>query len=329
MKDLIIIGAYCPDEERENVLRDLVQSLSNHKEQFEVMVVSHTTLPVDIQKKVDFYIYDKKNEILTDWDLLNQPWFMPGGDRQILSSFLTKKNTQLAIWRMMIIGFSNAKNLGFTKVHHIEYDCEINELSEFLENSILLNENNYVVYMDRKTDVQEILFGSFQSYFIPKLHPILVKLDEEKIKSLIRNSHSKSPEGLLFTLIQESGNFFVKDRKVLEDKGNRFGIVNSQNSKNNPWSLPFYDYETENVDFISWNITNPNGLEYKIIINDDKFLHISKVNFNHWTIYNLGKIEEINSIIVIENNEIRDTFFLSTEHEKEIFKKMSYRVKSK
>jgi hypothetical protein len=37
------------------------------------MVVSHTPIPLDIQKKVDLVIYDKKNEILTDWDMLNQP----------------------------------------------------------------------------------------------------------------------------------------------------------------------------------------------------------------------------------------------------------------
>ena len=326
MKDLILITAYCPDDNRENILRNLVSSLEKYKDSFEVMIVSHTPIPIDIQKKVEFSFYDKKNEILTDWDLLNQPWFVPEGNRRIQSSFLSKKNTHLAIWRLMILGFSNAKNLGFTKVHHIEYDCQINEISEFVENSTLLDTNSAVVYMDIQDKVAEVMFGSFQSYYIPKIHPMLIELDEDKIKDLIRGAISKSPEGLLLKLIEDSGSVVVKNRNVLEEKGNFFGVVNSQSINKNPWSLPYYDHLTGNVDFISWNTTNKNGLEYKIIINGSKLVHIPLVHHYHWNIVFLGKLEEINSIIVLENDEIRDTFYLKSDEDREIFKLMSFRV---
>lgn len=325
MKDLILITAYCPDDYRENTLRSLVNSLEKYKELFEIMIVSHTAVPVDIQKKVEYCFYDKKNEILTDWDLLNQPWFSPD-DRRIQSSFLSKKNTHLAIWRLMILGFSNAKNLGFSKVHHIEYDCEINEISEFVENSALLNENNSVVYIDRQDRVSEVMFGSFQSYFIPKIHDMLIKLDEEKIKNLIRNAITKSPEGMLYQLINESGLVIEKDRNILESKGNRFGTMNSQSIDKNPWSLPFFDHLTQNVDFIVWNTTNENGLNYKVIVNNDKVIHIPNVMLQHWTISYLGKLEEIHTIIVLENDKIRDTFYINSEEDMELFKKMSFRV---
>jgi hypothetical protein len=326
MKDLILVTAYCPDDRRENILRNLVTSLEKHKNMFEVMVVSHTPIPVDIQKKVEFCFYDKKNEILTDWDLLNKPWFMPNGDRRIQSSFLSKTNTHLAIWRLMILGFSNAKNLGFSKVHHIEYDCEINEISEFLDNSRLLNENNTVVYMDTQDRVSPVMFGSFQSYFVPKIHDMLIRLDEEKIKDLIRNANPKSPEGLLFKLIEESGSVIVKNTSILKEKGNNFGVINSQAISKNPWSLPYYDFLTEKVDFIVWNTTNEDGLDYKIIVNDNQIVHLPKICYNCWNIRYLGQIEEINSIIVLENNNIRDTFYFNSDEDRELFKKMSYRV---
>ena len=325
MKDLILITAYCPDDYRENTLRSLVNSLQNYTDLFEIMIVSHTAIPIDIQKKVEYCIYDNKNEILTDLDLLNQPWFAPD-DRRIQSSFLSKKNTHLAIWRLMILGFSNAKNLGFSKVHHIEYDCEINEISEFVENSVLLNENNTVVYIDRQDRIAEVMFGSFQSYFVPKIHDMLIKLDEEKIKDLIRNAISKSPEGMLYQLIKESGHVIEKDRNILEIKGNKFGVVNSQSIDKNPWSLPFFDHLTQNVDFIVWNTTNEDGLNYKVIVNNDKVIHIPNVMLKHWSIRYLGKLEEINSIIVLENDKIRDTFYINSEEDVELFKKMSYRV---
>ena len=42
MKDLILITAYCPDDYRENKLRNLVNSLNLHSQLFDLMVVSHT-----------------------------------------------------------------------------------------------------------------------------------------------------------------------------------------------------------------------------------------------------------------------------------------------
>jgi hypothetical protein len=112
----------------------------------------------------------------------------------------------------------------------------------------------------------------------------------------------------------------------LKKKGNRFGIINSQSINKNPWSVPYYDYLTETVDFISWNTSNKEGIEYKIIINNTNLVYIPKVYIDCWTIRSLGKIEEINSIIVLENEIIRDTFYLNSESDRELFKKMSYRV---
>ena len=119
---------------------------------FRSMIVSHTVIPTDIQKKVNYCFYDSKNEILTDWDLLNQPWFNPNNDRRIQSSFLSKKNTHLAIWRMMILGFSLSKNMGYNKVHHIEYDCEIKNDSEFDENSKFNGKHTNVTSMWKGQD---------------------------------------------------------------------------------------------------------------------------------------------------------------------------------
>ena len=191
MKDLIMITSYCPDDKREDILRNLVTSLENYKDTFEVMIVSHTPIQLDIQKKIEVALFDKKNEILTDWDLLNQPWFNPNNERRIQSSFLSKKNTHLAIWRLMILGFSTAKNIGYKKVHHIEYDCKINNIDEFKENSILLDDYDSVIYIDKKNTVDDILFGSFQSYFLPKIDNFLLNLDEESIKNMIRKSKTK------------------------------------------------------------------------------------------------------------------------------------------
>jgi hypothetical protein len=325
MKDLILVTAYCPDEVRENLLRNCINSLSKFSHKYDIMIVSHTPVPLDIQKKVNFCLYDSKNEILTDWDLLNRPWFSPGDGRAIHSSFLSKKNTILAIWRMFILGFSNAKNMGYSKVHQMEYDCEIIDDREIADNSILLDSHDSVIYFDIKPNVEKILFGSVQSYFLPTLNNFLINLNEETIKDYVRNSNTKSPEVLLHRLLSD-GNIFEKDRNELEKYGNKFGIFDGQlvNSLN-AWSVPFYDESDNHIYFIVWNTKVQEGVEHQIIINRNKVVSIDLTPLHHWKVVDLGDFDEIKNILVIENEKIRDTFSLNTEEEKIYFKKMSYR----
>ena len=324
MKDLLLITSYCPDEIRENILRELINSLSKFNEKYDIMIVSHTPIPVDIQNKVNYFLYDSKNEVLTDWDLLNQPWFSPFDGKKIQSSFLSKKNTVLAMWRMMILGFSLAKNLGYLKVHQIEYDCKIVDDTEISKNSELLGEYDSVVYFDKQENVEEIMFGSFQSYYIPNLDGMLLNLNEENLKKYIRQSETKSPEVLLFNILNQQ-KIFKKDRSILENSGNKFGIIDGQIENNlNPWSIPFYDVTNNHVYFIVWNTKIKNGTEVQIIVNKSKIYHIDKTLLNHWRIIDLGDINYIEDILVIENNKIRDFFNITNNEDKNIFKKMSF-----
>lgn len=328
MKDLILITAYCPDEHRENTLRNLVNSLTNFKDIFDTLIVSHTPIPLDIQKKVNYCFYDSKNEILTDWDLLNQPWFNPNDERRIQSSFLSGKNTHLAIWRMMILGFSLSKNMGYKKVHHIEYDCDIKNIDEFNENSKLLDDFDSVIYIDSKETIDDILFGSFQSYFLPTLDKFLIHLNEIKIVEMIRHSTTKSPELMLQKILEDSGKVFKKNRNNLEINGNKFGIIDGQvGVKFIPWAVPYYDQLDETVGFVVWNTKNENGVEHTIIINNEKIVTVPKTLKNHWRMVSLGKLNEIQTLLIIENGDIRNKFKLTTEEEIEIFKKSSFRHK--
>lgn len=327
MKDLILITAYCPDDYRENILRDLVSSLQSSP--FDVMIVSHTPIPLDIQKKVNFVWYDEKNEILTDWDLINQPWFNPGNDRRIQSGLLSKKNTHLAIWRMQILGNSIAKHLGYNKVHKIEYDCIINNFDEFLENSKLLDINSCVSYTKSKDTVDDILFGSCISYNLNDLHPDFLVLNEEKIKNKIRSSLSKSPEGMAKDLYHHKGDAIIKPKSLLDKNGNNFGIVDGQMENNfTPWGVPFYDKLTNALGFVVWNTTNKDGIKHQIIINNDKIYDIPLTPYDHWKIRFFDDFNSIESILTIENNKIRDNISLKTQEEKETFKKISFRHKN-
>jgi len=242
MKDLIIVSSYCDTKQKEDILRNLVNQCYKENS-FDLMVVSHTIIPDDISKKTTLSLYDSKNELLYDWDLRSKPWFNPGNEREIQSIFTGFFNSHLAIWRMIILGNSAAKNLGYKKVHHIEYDCDIKDFTEIYDNSKLLDTYDCITYTKIIDTIDNILFGTYQAYRLDTLHDELLVLDEEKLKSQIRASNTKSPEGMLFDLLHTNKKGFVKNKSLL-DINNNFGLSHTQNT-HTAWCLPYYDRLTE------------------------------------------------------------------------------------
>ena len=325
MKDLILISNYSETYEKQEVLRVLVNQINNYKEHFDLMIVSHTIVPEDISNKCEYVLFDKKNELIFDWDMRCRPWFNPGNTRQIMSIFTGNFNTHLAIWRMIILGNSVAKNLGYNKVHHIEYDTSINDFSELIENSKLLDNNNSVYYVKSQSTVDDILFGSYQAYRLDTLHNDLLVLDEDKIKQKIRSVEDKSPEMMLLELLRSSGKTVVKSKNNLDNNGNNFGLTHSQLSTDHTaWCLPYYDKLTNKLGFVIWNMEEQNGtINVKLIYNEDRLIDIGDVLSNHWRLMDIDDYDSARKLTVILNDKIRNTFDF-TEN-KDLFKEVSFR----
>ena len=71
MKSIIAIKAYCPTIEKKDDLAKLVNSLVPFKDQFILVILSHTIVPQEICEKVNFVLYDEENPILEDLDSTN------------------------------------------------------------------------------------------------------------------------------------------------------------------------------------------------------------------------------------------------------------------
>jgi len=325
MKDLIMISSYCNTKEKEEVLRNLVLQINQHSDNFDIMIVSHTVVPDDISDKCDLVLYDKKNELLYDWDLRCKPWFNPGNERQIMSIFTGFFNTHLAIWRMLILGNSVAKNIGYKKVHHIEYDTSINDFSQILENSILLETHDCITYTKTKDTVDSILFGTYQAYRLDTLHDDLLNLNEEKLKIKIRESEDKSPEAMLYELLHTDKKGLVKNKKMLDSKFNNFGLTHSNLSYNHTaWCLPFYDKLTDKLSFVVWNIEDENGpINVKVVYNDNQVFNFGEIFPKHWTMRDIDDFSNAKKMVVMLNDKIRNVF--DFEKDGELFKLVSFR----
>jgi len=318
MKDLIIVTAHCDNYEKEDILRNLVNQIYSN-ESFDLLLISHTPIPLDISSKCTLSIYDSKNELLYDWDLRSRPWFNPGNERAIQSVFTGFYNSHLAIWRMIILGNSVAKNLGYEKVHHIEYDTSIEDFSEILQNSELLEEYDSVTYNKTIDTVDPILFGTYQAYRLDTLHEDLFILDEEKIKRTIRESDTKSPEGMLYELLHSDKRGLVKPFSLLGGFG-----LSHQMSSNTAWCLPYYDKLTEDLGFIIWNMEeNAKEISVRVVYNDDQIHDFGKIQKDHWMLRNIDKFKNAKKLIVILNDKIRNIF--DFEKDGDNFKNVSFR----
>jgi len=329
MKDLIIITSYCDTPEKENTLRGLVRSIKKEKDFFDLMIVSHLPIPEDIAQQTNISLYDEKNEILTAWNMRSTPWFNPNNDRPILSCFTGFFNVHLAIWRMLILGNSIAKNCGYKKIHHLEYDCEINNFNELKENSILLNSFDAVTYSKEEDTVDPILFGTYQSYNVDNLHTDLLILDENKIKQQIYESNHKSAEQMFFDLLNHNNNVFVKNKNLLDLDGNRFGLSHTDlSNKNTAWCLPYFDQLTEKLGFIIWNCEEPQrNISVKLIYNDNQVINIDNIEPKHWIINDIDDYINAKKLTVLLNNKVRNVY--DFEKTREEFKVVSYREKTK
>lgn len=326
MKDLILVSSYCDTKEKEDILKNLVNQI-HLEDKLDILLVSHTIIPEDIANKCILAVYDSKNELLYDWDLRSKPWFNPNNQREIQSIFTGFFNTHLAVWRLIILGNSIAKTLGYKKIHHLEYDSDIKDFTEIYHNSKLLEDYDCITYSKTKDTVDPILFGTYQAYRLDTLHNDLLILDSEKIKSQIRKSNTKSPEGMLYDLLHINKKGLVKDKNLLNMNGNHFGLSHGKMiNTHTAWCLPFYDRLTEKLSFIVWNMEEDSGdIKVQIIYNDEQIINLGNISQGHWIVKDIDMFNNAKKLVVILNDKIRNIF--DFEKDGEIFKQVSFRNK--
>lgn len=320
-KDLILITAFCNNEHKTSTLRNLVGSIKKIGG-FDILIASHSALPQDIVSSVDYYFYDSKNILLTDFDLRSASWFDPDLNGKIHSIFVGFSNTHLAIWRMLILGNILAKSLGYNKVHQLEYDAEISTLDELIENSKLLETNDAVTYKINDVHFNGLFLGSIHSYRLDKLSEKLLNYDEEDILTLIRTATIKSPETLLKEIMHSGKTYIEKPVNNFYINGIKFAT-----SKVKPefpaWCFPYHDNKTKKLFFIAWNHEELENLNIRVIYNSTDIHNITDLKPKFWRIIDLGNYEDAQEVIVLVNNKVRNVFDFTKIKDK--FKYYSYR----
>jgi hypothetical protein len=314
MRDLIFVTAYCPTEEQEAALEKCIDSVlkcGNH-----IALISHTHIPIHIQKKCQYYVYDYNNEISDDYNLFGDNFF-EANDIKINSIFFQKYFYGLAIYRMFSTASQLAANFGYKKIHHIEYDCELLDETLISEHSALLETYDSILYTDNGNE-DGFMFGSLKSFKVESLPDNFKNYNKDFIESEMRRIEPKHLERFTKSLFVNSGNVLFKhDNELTEQKfkkGPKFAIIGRH------YNLFYNDTnKTLNVFYRSFT-DNPENIV--VIVNDDKIVRLN-VSPRHWHINQLGIFDEINYVRIDDSKKTLLEKHFDTEF-REIFKTKSF-----
>ncbi|MDC3250355.1 hypothetical protein OAU24_00435 [bacterium] len=303
MKDLIVIGAYCPDKERQKLLNNLVDSLLNIQESYDILISTHSKIPEYIVDKVDYIFYDKDNNlIINDLKYLNQPWFKPNNETTIYTTFLSGYSTYLTAYKLLIGGLGLGKALGYKKAHFIEYDTHLPNFDEFFDNTKLLDSYASIQYKNK--DILPWGIGNFISFNLTQIDPIFLEYDEKKLLSFIEH-YGKTNERVTEEILSRTSRL-EKDFKVLENKGIQVNLSSkAQKDELDFWTVPYYDPKTDNIHFVCWNQKSEDPINVNVITNNNKCLSFENVPYRNYYLRELGPISEINEILVLINNKVK------------------------
>lgn len=330
MKELILVGTYCPDDERERLLNDCIDSLQGCREDYDILICSHTEIPSYITKKIDYVFYDKHNNLITDIKYLNRPWFSLSDNMSILSTYIGSHSTYLAVYRLLIAGLGFAKMFKYEKAHYLEYDSIMNDLSELYDNSKLLDKYDGVAIQKDKGNFENHLpwpIGNFISFKIKSINEIFTTYDEEKLLEILLESPFKTNEKITNDVMLMDGNsIYIKDYSQVKSKYIKFGLSdNTSKESMNYWAVPFYNTNEDKVFAVVWNNKDAQPINVNFIINETRMINFTQIQKSEWRTEEIGDINDIDSILVLVDNKIKVNIILNNEN-RELFKKTNHSV---
>lgn len=134
--DVFIVDCWVDTTEKENTLIELLNRLKVYN--IPIILCGHYPVNSQIQKLVDYYLYDKNNDILLENDYeeygVNSDRWSNMGDYIITNK--TEFHHDYAIWITMKNAFALAERLGKKYIHFLEFDNlpdEIQYRQSFIE----------------------------------------------------------------------------------------------------------------------------------------------------------------------------------------------------
>lgn len=326
MRDVCLVAAYTPDQQREDMLRNLTRFLKGKKD---IVLISHTATPKDILEDVKYHFYDEENELLDVRD--NYPsfwWFHDTGQAKIWSNDIWYKDADirtaavgfqmLPVTRNFFFGMTICKMLGYDVAHYIEYDSIIDSVDFMNKNNKLLESNDGVVYWieDRKHTHGAYCCYNLNSYSFDEL-----KWNRQELLAEFTELLKLPVEGLIESFVLSK---MSVDKRIMKRDIAELDAVLSSDSPNISGK---YEYvpciilirEDNIVTFFGKN-TLDKDIRVSVLINSGVNRdYVIRPNF--WTMDDVGTLDFVNKIVIFLNEKKIKEYNFTSEAEIEKHKK--------
>lgn len=220
--ELIIISTYPDTTARVQLTKDCIESF--RKTNRKILLVSHYPVSDEIQRMVDYYVYDKNNIMISNSYYTHFYNYKHNYDVNININGLEKRNQSLAAMNNFHNGVKFAKELGVSKVMIVTYDV-------ILQDSDLPLIENYFNKLDEwkccialmDTDLGkgvETTSMVFRTEYFLKIFPDI--RDEDVFNEVCRAIGSQNfLEDYMYKIIKDEVGLWVviNQRTILPDSG--------------------------------------------------------------------------------------------------------------
>ena len=310
MKDLITIFNYSPDNKRKEILHNLIVKLQSIRDEFDILVVSHSPISDISMGLVDYFYYDSNNELISDFDLTNKFWFRDS-EFVVNSSLVYPISTHLAIYSLLYYTFNFSFHRGYKKIHFIEFDINLEDINLIDKVNEDLNDNDTVLFHGDNEWALGVYFASTLNGFNVERF----KYDRESILKQLTQSDSRMTERVTPVILCKDRK--VKYRSVYEINKSDSQLNDEHKNSDLRWAVPVVVQHKNEVNFFIYNEIGNNHIVDLFVDNQHWFFNINN-GPGVWNLNHIGDLNEINEILIFVdkkmvnkinfNDKNRDTF---------------------
>ena len=315
MKPIICVTDFSNTEIRIEKLRKLIDSIP---EKYDIMLISHASIPTDIIKKCKIFIFDKENDGLFNLKYKQKESYHTENFSIYYHTYGSNVSWVPSILRIWSIALSSLKSLGYNVVHLIEYDTVIHDFDLFENNLNHLKEYDVVLYNhpNNEKTLIEWTTGNIISINLDKITWDKLKYDlktvEKKFNQFYKEKKLPCAERVIFDFFWKDLNIKLLERDL--DLKNWADIRLSHSEvKENPPIICVFE-KNGNFNFFVKNSTK-NLLNFEFIINKNNCLSFD-LNANTWMLRNLINVEDLKSLKIYCNKIFYFEFDLNNEYDK-------------
>lgn len=251
--ELVMIGTYPNTKSREKLTIECIKSV--RKLGRKIMLVSHYPVSDEIQKMVDYYIFDSNNPTTEHSYYTKFYNYKSDFDVEININGLKDTNQSLPVLTNLINGFKSAKDFNFNKVFYITYDVILHHDDiEYVNQSFesLDEKNAFLCTLPTAFNVGiETTAMTFKTdFFLNKFSHITTK-EIYKSECEINNCQNFLEDFFYKKLINEptvniitndSHTFLINSGKGVSSNSEYYSILPIINNK---WVFYFYTYNID------------------------------------------------------------------------------------